>query len=89
MGKGKKKNNFNFEFEIADETYKISFDSQGNTFVYDVNLEEGKKIIIIRRKVSQNKEYIEKIETFITALKDNGEENLIDELYKETINLYS
>ena len=40
--------------EIADETYKISFDSQGNTFVYDVNLEEGKKIIIIRRKVSQN-----------------------------------
>ena len=89
MGKGKKKNNFNFEFEIADETYKISFDSQGNTFVYDVNLEEGKKIIIIRRKVSQNKEYIEKIEAFITALKDNGEENLIDELYKETINLYS
>ena len=89
MGKGKKKNNFNFEFEISDETYIISFDSQGNTFVYDVNLEEGKKIIIIRRKVSQNKEYKEKIEAFITSLKNNGQENLIDELYKETINLFS
>lgn len=89
MGKGKKKNIFNFEFEISDETYIISFDSQGNTFVYDVNLEEGKKIIVIRRKVSQNKEYKEKIEAFITSLKNKGEENLIDELYKETINLFS
>ena len=26
---------------------------------------------------------------FIEALKKNGEENKIDELYKETINLYS
>ena len=49
----------------------------------------GKKIIDIRRKINQIKEYNDKIETFIEALKKNEEENLIDELYKETIELYS
>ena len=71
-GKGKKKNNFNFEFEIDDEKYIISFDSQGSTFVYDVNLGAGKKIIDIRRKVPQSKEYKEKIDAFISALKKMG-----------------
>ena len=88
-GKGKKGNTFYFEFLINDEKYIISFDSKGNTFIYDVSLEVGKKIIDIRRKVNQNKEYYETIEYFIKALEKNGEEKNIDELYKETIELYS
>ena len=55
--KGKKRNNFYFEFEIKDEKYVISFDSKGKTFIYEVNLEVGKKIINIRRKIKQKKEY--------------------------------
>ena len=87
-GKGKKGNNYHFEFEINDEKYIIKFDSKGSTFIYDVNLEVGKRIIDIRRKITQNKEYYETIEFFIKALKENGEENIIDDLYKETIKLY-
>ena len=88
-GKGKKGNNYYFEFEINDEKYIISFDSKGANFIYDVSLEVGKKIIVIRRKINQSKEYYQTIEYFIKALEKNGEENIIDELYKETIELYS
>ena len=83
-GKGKKGNNYYFEFEINDEKYIISFDSKGGSFLYDVSLEVGKKI-----KINQNKEYYQTIEYFIKALEKNGEENKIDILYKETIELYS
>ena len=89
IGKGKKIKNFYFEFETNDEKYIISFDSKGNNFIYDVNLEVGKRIIDIRRKINQNKEYYETIELFIKALEKDGEENIIDDLYKETIKLYS
>ena len=88
--KGKKANNYYFNFEINDDKYIISFDSKGNTFVYDVILEKGKKALDIRRKINQNNiEYNEKMDTFIEALKKEGEEKEIDELYKETIELYS
>ena len=50
-------NNFYFEFEIKDEKYVISFDSKGKTFIYEVNLEVDKRIINIRRKIKQKKEY--------------------------------
>ena len=53
----KKRNNFYFEFEIKDEKYVISFDSKGKTFIYEVNLEVGKRILNIRRKIKQKKEY--------------------------------
>ena len=78
-----------FEFETNDEKYIISFDSKGSSFIYDVKLEVGKRIIDIRRKIDQSKEYYQTIEHFIKALEKNGEESLIDELYKETIALYS
>ena len=86
--KESKSNSYYFEFEKGDEKYIISFDSKGRKFVYDVNLDVGKKIIAIRRKINQSKEYNEKIDLFIEALKQNKEENKIDDLYKETIELY-
>ena len=86
----KSKKNYSFIFEIGDEQYIISFDySKGTSFVYDVNLDFGKKIIDIRRKISQSKEYQEKMEIFIEALNKNKETQMIKELYKDTIELYS
>ena len=88
-GKGEKDNNYYFEYEKNDDQYIIKFDSKGNTFVYDVILEVGKKMIDIRRKINQNKEYYKIIDFFIKALEKNGEVNIINVLYKETIELYS
>ena len=45
LGKGEKKNEYYFEFIIKEEKYRISFDSKGNTFVYDIRLVFGKKKI--------------------------------------------
>ena len=59
-----------------------------STFIYNVSLEVGKSILDLRKKINQNKEYYEIIEYFIKALENNGEESLIDSLYKETIVLY-
>ena len=84
-GEGKKGNNYYFEFEINDEKYVISFDSKGNTFIYEVNLEVGKKIIDIKRGINQSKEYYKTIEYFLKALEKDGKESLIDNFYKETI----
>jgi hypothetical protein len=88
-GKKEKGNNYYFEFKKNDDEYILKFDSKGKTFVYDVTLEVGKKMIDIRRKINQNKEYYEIIDFFIKALEKNGEESIIDILYKETIELYS
>jgi len=89
-GKGSKGNQYYFEFQIEDDKYIISFDSKGKTFIYDVNLEKGKKRINIKRTINQNiLEYYEKMNIFIKALKENNEESQIDALYKETIDLYT
>lgn len=86
----KPKKSYNFIFEIGDEQYIISFDySKGTSFVYDVNLDFGKKIIDIRRKINQSKEYQEKMEVFIEALNKNKETQMKKELYKDNIELYS
>ena len=67
-GKGKKGNNYYFEYEIKDEKYVISFDAKESTFIYNVSLEVGKSILDLRKKINQNKEYYEIIEYFIKAL---------------------
>ena len=85
----KPKKNYNFVFHIGDDEYIISFEYKGNSFIYDVNLLFGKTIIDIRRNINQSKEYKEKMEVFIEALKENKEMDKIDELYKVTIELYS
>ena len=84
-----KANKYYFEFEIGDDKYIITFKREEKTFIYEVNLDMGKKIIDIRRKVKQNVvENIEKLEHFIKALQVKNEENKIDELFKDSISLY-
>ena len=88
--KSKEKKTYIFAFEIDDEKYTISFEGKKSTFIYDVILETGKKIIDIKRKINQNNvDYHEKMNFFIKALKKDGEENKLDNLFKETIDLYS
>ena len=88
--KEKKLNKYLIIFEIGNNLYKISFDNKGNTFIYDVSLEIGKKIIEkeIWITVEINLEYYKKMEHFIKALEKNEEKNKLDELYKDTINIY-
>ena len=83
----KKRNKYYFEFDINDNRYYIRFDSKGRTFVYEISLQRRGTNVIVRRNIEQ-KEYYEKIEYFVKALKLNGEENIIDDLYKDTISVY-
>lgn len=46
-GKGKKGYNFVLKFELNDEENSILFDSNINIFIYDINLQSGKRIIDI------------------------------------------
>ena len=86
--KGKKANYY--EFEIGEEKYIISFNNKDNEFIYEVNIEFGKKIIDIRRNIDQtNIDYHKKLDYFIEALKSNGEEDKIDKLYEDSISLFS
>ena len=86
----KKDKQYCFIFENDDEKYIITFESKNSTFIYDVLLETGKRILPITRKINQNNiEYSEKMKIFIEALKKNEEENKLDELLKETLSLYS
>ena len=87
--KNQKANNYLYIFETGDYKFIIKLDTKGNTYVYDVSLEIGKRRIKIIRNVPQNIiEYYKKLDFFEEALKKNGEENQIDDLYKETIGLY-
>ena len=75
LGQGDKKNEYYFEFIIGEEKYRISFETKKNTFVYDIRLVFGKKILEIVRNINQNKEYIKKTEIFVESLRKNKEEH--------------
>ena len=86
-GKGKKCSCV-YEFEISDDTYIITFEANKSTFIYEVDLVYGRKILDIRRRIPQNKvEYKDKIDYFLEAL--NEEKDKIGDLYKDTLELYS
>ena len=88
--KSKKEINYNFEFIIGEDKYIISFDNKDNTFIYDVDLKVGKKIINIVKKISQSIiEYNDKMEFFIEALEQRNEKSKMDDLFKDSIALYS
>ena len=83
---------FYCELDIGDNKYQIIFENNGKTFIYDVELEIGKKLLfdIIWTKIEThfNYEYDKKFELFLESLENNEEKNLENELYKETLDLY-
>ena len=88
-GKEKK---YNPEFEIGKDNYIISFEVKENSFVYDVELKKGNKILknISKANIDQKIiDYHKKLDIFLEALKShNEEESKRDALYKDTIELF-
>ena len=88
---GKKKVEINFVYGEEKDKYMISFEVKDKTFIYDVEFKKGHRHLttIIPIDIKQNLKYQCKLDLFLEALKEKNEENKIDELYKETIELYS
>ena len=93
--KEKKGNQYYFEFSVGDDKYAISFEGKGKTFVYEVILKVGKRILTIQRKIEQTFiEYNEKISCFVDALEKYEEEEdkrkeILNILFNDSIELYS
>ena len=81
------------EFQIGEKDYyMLTFNDEDKSFYFDIELKKGNKFLknIARETISQNiLNYYQKLELFIAALKQNKEEGKIDNLYEETIKLYS
>lgn len=74
----KKSTSCHYEFENKQDIYIISF-KKNNSFVFDVDVVFGNRAVDIRRKIEQTSiKYIDKLDYFIEALKENKEENKID-----------
>ena len=88
-GKEKK---YSPEFEIGKDNYIITFEVKENSFVYDVELKMGNKILknIAKKNIDQKIiDYHQKLDIFLEALKKNNEEeNKRETLYIDTINLF-
>ena len=90
INQNNKSSHYYYKFIIDDVFYEISFENKVKTFIFDVRLDIGKRECVIKRIIDQNKiEYSEKLELFIKALEGNGEKEKIDELYKNSIELFS
>ena len=80
-------------FYFGEELHKyiISLEIKEKTFIYDVDLIKSHKFLAnkIPEIIEQNITYQDKLDLFLEALKKNKEEDKIQELYKETIELYS
>ena len=88
-----KKAKYYFEFELDDDNYIISFEGKGRTFIYNVKLEVGKRILPIKTTVDQSViEYNEIIDYFTEAIESNEDKDkkdkIINELLKDSIELY-
>ena len=85
-----KDNIFNISFDIGGYTYTISFNVDDRSFYFDIELTKVIKLLSLftKKKVEQNSlNYYQKLGLFIEALKQNKEEEKIDNLYEETIKL--
>ena len=80
------------QFEIDNDNYIITFTDKDKNFYFDIDLKKGNKYLIYieRQKIDQSIiDYIQKLDLFLTALKENKEEDKIIILYEEIIDLYS
>ena len=87
---------YTFKFDIDDDNYIISFNTRGNSFIYDVELKQGSKILneIVKENIDQKViSYSDKLDVYLETLKqdkdEKNKEEKINKLYEDTINLYS
>ena len=87
---GKTEKEYNPEFEIGKDSYLITFEAKENSFIYDVELKKGNKILknITKINIDQKIDFHKKLDIFLEALKKNDEEGKNDALYKDTIDLF-
>ena len=88
---GKTKKKYSPEFEIGKDNYIVTFEVNESSFIYDVDLKKGNKILKnIAKEVIDQKiiDYHRKLDIFFEALKNSKEEGKKDDLYKETIELF-
>ena len=81
----KKENNFDISFEIGGYTYTIAFNIDDKSFYYDIIVTKIIKLLSIfpKKEIDQSfLNYYQKLELFISALKQNKEEGKIDNLYE-------
>ena len=85
-------NKYTFEFNKDKDNYVITINSNNNSFIYEIDLKKGNKILkrTAKKEIDQkNKDYLFKFEIFKEALNKNKEENKIDLLLEEAIEFYS
>ena len=89
---GKKDAEFSFYLGQEIDKYFITFKIESKTFIYDVFLEKRNKYLENIPKINidqKSMEYQDKLDLFLEALKQNKEENKSQELYHESVELYS
>ena len=82
---------YKIEYIIGDDIYTISFNTNKNTFIFDVALDKRDQFINILypTKIDQDRiPLYSKLELFLEALKIENQENKIEKLYEESILLY-
>ena len=87
-----KKAEFSFFLGQEKDKYFITFEIECKTFIYDVVLQKRNKYLENIPKININQKsmkYQEKLDLFFEALKQNKEEKKNQELFLETIELYS
>ena len=88
---GKKKVELVYYYGEELEKYIITIEIKDKTFVYDVALKKGHKYLpnIVPQIIKQDIKYQDKLDLYLEALEKSKEESKNQELYKETIELYS
>ena len=80
---------FKVKFQLSGDKFWISFSGK-NQFIYDASFETKKKNEELPTGIVQKTvEYSEKFEKFLKALESNKESEEIEDLYQDTIDLYS
>ena len=80
---------FKVKFQLSGDKFWISLSGK-NLFIYDASFEAKKKNEELPTDIVQKTvEYSEKFEKFLKALESNKEREKIEDLYQDTIDLYS
>ena len=88
---GKKNVEFVYFYGEELDKYIITLEIKDKTFIYDVDLKIGHRYLtkIVPIVIKQDIKYQDKLDLFLEAFENIKEESKIQELYKETIELYS
>lgn len=85
----KKNKQYKLEFKIDEKDYSINFEYNNNHFIYELELYSVDNFLKIEKKITQTMNYPQKFNFFHKSIKKLEQQSLYDDLYNDTINLYS